>query len=141
MGRTPIVFARQSCAVLSPLAAVAASLTALVGASVASTILVTAAGIMTTFVSVRSTTGWPTAGRLALGLVPAAILSAGSAPGTVAVMVTAALIGAAWLADHRGRRTRVRVHAGARAWRRPGSIAVATAVIAAVEVILTAVLA
>ncbi|QAY58683.1 glycosyltransferase family 2 protein [Microbacterium protaetiae] len=140
-GRTPIVFARQACAVAAPVAAVAASAAAIAGWGAAAPVLVAAAGIMTTFLAVRSTSGWPTACRLGLALVPAAILSAGSAPGIAAVVVTAGLIGAAWAADHRARRTDVRAHAGARAWSRPGWIAAATAVLAAVEVALTAVLA
>lgn len=137
-GRTPVVFARQACAIIAPIAAVAASLAAVVGSPLTAAILVAVSGAMTMFLAVRSSAGWPIALRLALTLVPAAILSVGSAPRAVAVAITASLIGAAWGADHYGRRTDVRVHAGARAWSRPGRSAITTGVLAAVELVLTA---
>jgi hypothetical protein len=62
-------------------------------------------------------------------------------PSLAAVAVVAARVGGAWAADHRGRRTDVRVHAGAHAWTRPGRIAVVTGVLAAIEVGLSATLA
>ncbi|MEQ6897477.1 glycosyltransferase family A protein [Microbacterium sp. KR10-403] len=140
-GRTPVVLARQACAVVAPVAAVAASLTALAGAGGASVVLVAVAGAATALLAARSTAGWPTACRLALGLMPAAVLAVGSGPGIAAVAVTAALVGGAWIDDHRGRRSDVRVHAGAAWWRRPGRIAVTTAALAIVEIALTAALA
>ena len=139
-GRTPVVLARQVCAVIAPVAAVAASLTAFAGAGAASVVLVTVAGVATTFLALRSGRGWPTACRLALALVPAGVLAVGSGPGIAAVAVTAALIGAAWLDDHRGRRSDVRVHAGAAWWRRPGRIAITAGALALVEIALTAAL-
>jgi len=140
-GRTPVVLVRQACAVIAPAAAVAASFTAVAGAGTASVALVAVAGAATAFLAVRSTAGWPTACRLALGLVPAAVLAAGSGLGIAAVAVTAALIGVAWIDDHRGRRSDVRVHAGAAWWRRPGRIAISAAALAIVEIALTAALA
>lgn len=134
-GRTPMRFWRQAGAAAVPVIAALAFLCSLVAAAPATIALVIVAAVITTALAVRSTGGTGTAVRQLLLLaacVPGAATAGASVPAAGAVLATGAVLaGAGYVADGILRRRCPRAHAGARAWRRPGAIAVTATVVTA----------